>query len=102
MGFISSYLPSMMVWGCGAGSCAMVRLPALPINGAPYDVASGQRFVQFMCLPGAYTGASLPRRLQNCFKTGPLNDSFRGTRRPSAGRLVLLAAVERWTGLAAC
>ena len=46
----------------------MVRLPARRTNGEPYDVASGQLFVQFMCLPGAYTGASLPRRLQNCFQ----------------------------------
>ena len=32
----------------------MVRLPALLINGEPYDVASGQPFVQFMWLPGVY------------------------------------------------
>ena len=96
MGLMSSYLLSMMVWGAAAGSCAMVRLPALPINGEPYDVASGQLFVQFMCLPGAYTGASLPRRLQNCFKK---RVCARGVSQaptiPSVGRLMRVAA-EWW------
>ena len=29
----------------------MVRLPARRMDGEPYDVAPGQLFVQFMCLP---------------------------------------------------
>ena len=90
MGLMSSYLPSMMVWGAAAGSCAMVRLPALPRNGEPYDVASGQLSVQFMGLPGVILApvcSASAKLLQNRFAKWRLSQA---PTTPSAGRLMRL------------